>query len=147
VFAKHPCASYLTEALLNVFVSIEMTGQSVQFEQKFNYRRPMYELLEFLWNMPVAYSSGTSSSYGVDNKFDKKLLNQHRVKIGQLANEVFDNLSSSEQTLFLKFLNFLINDANFLLLEGKFIKILVETREKNTNIGENPHQLYRFKIL
>lgn len=39
IFCKHPCASYLTEALINVFVSIEMTGQSVQFEQKFNYRR------------------------------------------------------------------------------------------------------------
>lgn len=51
-FARHPCSSYVSEALLNVFVSIEMTGQSVQFEQKFNYRRPMYELIEYLWNMP-----------------------------------------------------------------------------------------------
>lgn len=51
-FVEHPCAGYLSEALLNVFVSIEMTGQSVQFEQKFNYRRPMYELIDFLWNLP-----------------------------------------------------------------------------------------------
>ena len=55
-FAKHPCSSYISESLLNVFVSIEMTGQSVQFEQKFNYRRPMYELLDFLWNMPNIYN-------------------------------------------------------------------------------------------
>lgn len=37
------------ESLLNVFVSIEMTGQSVQFEQKFNYRRPMYIVMDYLW--------------------------------------------------------------------------------------------------
>lgn len=37
--------------LLDVFVGIEMTGQSVQFEQKFNYRRPMYLVMDFLWGM------------------------------------------------------------------------------------------------
>lgn len=37
--------------LLNVFVGIEMTGQSVEFEQKFNYRRPMYAIFEYLWEM------------------------------------------------------------------------------------------------
>lgn len=29
-----------------------MTGQSVQFEQKFNYRRPMYMVMDYIWNMP-----------------------------------------------------------------------------------------------
>ena len=53
LFTKHPCAIYLTEALLNVFVSIEMTGASVQFEQKFNYRRPMYEILEYVWTIDL----------------------------------------------------------------------------------------------
>lgn len=38
--------------LLYVFVSIEMTGQSVQFEQKFNYRRPMYIVMGYLWKLP-----------------------------------------------------------------------------------------------
>jgi ubiquitin conjugation factor E4 A len=52
-FLNHMCAPYLTESLLNVFVSIEMTGQSVQFEQKFNYRRPMYEILEYLWSIDL----------------------------------------------------------------------------------------------
>lgn len=37
--------------LLHVFVSIEMTGQSVQFEQKFNYRRPMYIVMDYLWKI------------------------------------------------------------------------------------------------
>lgn len=39
----------LVPCLLDVFVGIEMTGQSVQFEQKFNYRRPMYSVMDFLW--------------------------------------------------------------------------------------------------
>ena len=112
VFAKHPCASYFSEALINVFVSIEMTGQSVQFEQKFNYRRPMYELLEFLWQMPDFFSLTESSDY------EPILLHQHRKSIAKLAHDAKQNVNNSEQPLFLKFLNFLINDANFLLLEG-----------------------------
>lgn len=28
-----------------------MTGQSVEFEQKFNYRRPMYIVLDYLWEI------------------------------------------------------------------------------------------------
>lgn len=38
-------------ALLDVFVGIEMTGQSVDFEQKFNYRRPMYIVMDYLWKL------------------------------------------------------------------------------------------------
>ena len=45
------CVNHLPDALLGVFVSIEMSGQSVQFEQKFNYRRPMYEILEYIWTI------------------------------------------------------------------------------------------------
>lgn len=41
LFTAHPAASHLVTALIHVFVSIEMTGQSVSFEDKFNYRRPM----------------------------------------------------------------------------------------------------------
>lgn len=50
---KHPLIEHLAEKLLNVFVSIEMTGQSVQFEQKFNYRRPMYMVLEHIWEITL----------------------------------------------------------------------------------------------
>jgi len=28
-----------------------MTGQSVAFEQKFNYRRPMYIVMDYLWQI------------------------------------------------------------------------------------------------
>ncbi|KAI1295763.1 Ubiquitin conjugation factor E4 A [Halotydeus destructor] len=48
LFTEHPLADELTPTLLNVFVSIEMTGQSVAFEQKFQYRRPMYLVLKYL---------------------------------------------------------------------------------------------------
>lgn len=34
-----------------MFVGIEMTGQSVEFEQKFNYRRPMYTVMDYLWTI------------------------------------------------------------------------------------------------
>ncbi|KAG8301611.1 Ubiquitin conjugation factor E4 A [Homalodisca vitripennis] len=46
LFKTHPHKSRIVESLLDVFVGIEMTGQSVTFEQKFNYRRPMYTVME-----------------------------------------------------------------------------------------------------
>ena len=49
IFTNHPLIEHLPRVLLDVFVSIELTGQAVAFEQKFNYRRPMYEILEYLW--------------------------------------------------------------------------------------------------
>jgi ubiquitin conjugation factor E4 A len=30
-----------------------MTGQSVAFEQKFNYRRPMYTVMDHLWTIKL----------------------------------------------------------------------------------------------
>ena len=48
LFVQHPHITELARTLLQVFVSIEMTGQGVEFEQKFNYRRPMYDVLEYL---------------------------------------------------------------------------------------------------
>lgn len=49
IFTEHPLILHLPRVLLDVFVSIELTGQAVAFEQKFNYRRPMYEILEYFW--------------------------------------------------------------------------------------------------
>lgn len=39
LFYEHPDRLQIVENLLDVFVSIEMTGQAVAFEMKFNYRR------------------------------------------------------------------------------------------------------------
>ena len=51
LFLSHELADQVVPALLHVFVSIEMTGQSVQFEEKFNYRRPMYVIMKYLWSV------------------------------------------------------------------------------------------------
>lgn len=45
-FTSHPNASELVPALLRSFVSIEKTDH---FEQKFQYRQPMYAVLKYLW--------------------------------------------------------------------------------------------------
>ncbi|XP_036321060.1 ubiquitin conjugation factor E4 A [Rhagoletis pomonella] len=82
-------------SLLNVFVSIEMTGQSVQFEQKFNYRRPMYAIMEYLWSKE-----------------------EHVQCFKNLAIEAEQNMEAIEPPLFLRFINLLINDAIFLLDES-----------------------------
>ena len=51
--SAHPRISDLAEALVSVFVSIEMTGQGVQFEHKFKYRQPMYVALEYIWKIDL----------------------------------------------------------------------------------------------
>ena len=53
LFVQHPRAVEVSSALLHVFASIETTGQGVAFEQKFNYRRPMYAAMKYLWSLPV----------------------------------------------------------------------------------------------
>uniref|UniRef100_A0A673LB13 Ubiquitin conjugation factor E4 A n=1 Tax=Sinocyclocheilus rhinocerous TaxID=307959 RepID=A0A673LB13_9TELE len=49
VFNTYRHAPQLAEALITVFVDIEFTGDPHQFEQKFNYRRPMYAILKYMW--------------------------------------------------------------------------------------------------
>ncbi|XP_037957885.1 ubiquitin conjugation factor E4 A isoform X2 [Teleopsis dalmanni] len=95
IFDHHQDHLKLVRSLLNVFVSIEMTGQSVQFEQKFNYRRPMYAIMEFLWTKP-----------------------DHVQCFKDLATEAEENMENIEPPLFLRFINLLINDAIFLLDES-----------------------------
>lgn len=95
LFKEHPHRSQLVPCLLDVFVGIEMTGQSVQFEQKFNYRRPMYLVMEFLWG-----------------------LEEHRESFSQLAREAESNMEAVHPPIFLRFVNLLMNDAIFLLDEA-----------------------------
>lgn len=92
VFDDHPDRLRVVQSLLNVFVSIEVTGQSVQFEQKFNYRRPMYAVMEYLWTKEEYIQTFHS-----------------------LATEAEENMEAIEAPLFLRFINLLINDAIFLL--------------------------------
>lgn len=95
LFETHPLVEQIAPALVTVFVSIEMTGEGVQFEQKFSYRRPMYQVLEYLWERPF-----------------------HKDVLKQLAVEAENNIDSARPPLFLRFVNLLMNDAIFLLDEA-----------------------------
>lgn len=95
LFENHPLVEELAISLVNVFVSIEMTGEGVQFEQKFSYRRPMYVVLEYLWERPL-----------------------HRGILIRSASDAEANIDSARPPLFLRFINLLMNDAIFLLDEA-----------------------------
>ena len=81
-------------ALLKVFAEIEVTGDDLEFEQKFTYRHSMYDLIDFLWS---------SASF--------------RPCLETLCHQVWERTYSAPPVL-LRFLNALINDATFLLDEG-----------------------------
>ncbi|KAG7308621.1 hypothetical protein JYU34_005843 [Plutella xylostella] len=95
LFKEHPHRLQMVPCLLDVFVGIEMTGQSVQFEQKFNYRRPMYLVMDFLWDM-----------------------DEHKAAFTRLAKEAEENMEAVQPPIFLRFVNLLMNDAIFLLDEA-----------------------------
>jgi len=90
-----PHSKEIVPSLLEVFVSIEMTGESVDFDQKFKYRRPIYVLIEKLWEHEV-----------------------HRKCFKRLAAEAESNMEAVSPPIFLRFLNLLINDAVYLLDEA-----------------------------
>ncbi|KAI1230683.1 hypothetical protein IHE44_0008558, partial [Lamprotornis superbus] len=106
VFCSYQHAGHLAEALIKVFVDIEFTGDPHQFEQKFNYRRPMYPILRYMWD---------TDSY--------------RDSIKALADYASDNLEAMNPPLFLRFLNLLMNDAIFLLDEA-----IQARREKESSL-------------
>ncbi|XP_033329559.2 ubiquitination factor E4A [Megalopta genalis] len=110
IFVTHPYRQHIVPNLLKVFVSIEMTGQSVQFQQKFKYRRPMYIVMEYLWK-----------------------LREHRDTFIALAEEAEANMEAAQPPLFLRFINLLTNDAVFLLDEALSnmaqLKQLIQARE------------------
>lgn len=95
LFTQHPHRLQIVSNLLSVFVGIEVTGQSVQFEQKFNYRRPMYAIMEYLWN-----------------------IDEQRECFKKLAQIAAEQMEAVNPPLFLRFINLLINDAIFLLDES-----------------------------
>lgn len=110
LFVQHPRANELPAALLHVFASIETTGQGVAFEQKFNYRRPMYAAMKYLWSLPV-----------------------HRRQFKLLAKEAEEKMEAASPPLFLQFVNLLINDAIYLLDEG--LSYMAQLREQQVQRG------------
>lgn len=99
---------------MSVFVGIEMTGQSVEFEQKFKYRRPMYAVFDYIWELPEHSSCFKYKvTFPAFRAIFFKLIN---CRI--LANEAEANMEAVHPPLFLRFVNLLINDAIFLLDES-----------------------------
>lgn len=96
LFSSHKLASaHLIEALLRIFIDIEFTGESMEFEDKFQYRLPMYDVLDFLWTIP-----------------------SYRPSIDKLCQEVVHSNELLDTPIFLRFLNMIINDATVQLDEG-----------------------------
>lgn len=95
LFSQHEFRLEIVPNLLKVFVGIEMTGQNVQFEQKFNYRRPMYVIMEYVWE-----------------------IDEQRDCFKNLASTALDEMEAVDPPLFLRFINLLINDAIYLLDES-----------------------------
>lgn len=116
LFTRHLFINEMIPTLLNVFVSIEMTGQSVAFEQKFQYRRPMYIVLDYLWKFEV-----------------------HKVKMKELAEIAERNIESPRPPLFLHFINLLINDAIFLLDEALSCMSKLREMQQGRDSWDNLH--------
>jgi len=89
-------AELLPEALLQLFVDIEFTGDSMEFYQKFSYRHYMYAVLEYIWNMPL---------YG------KKFHEMYEVSQVAYTNDTIF-------TTFPRFISLLVNDTNHMLDEA-----------------------------
>lgn len=90
---------YLIPCLIHVYVSIELTGQSVAFEQKFQYRRSIYEVIQYLWN-------------------EQTVCSFYRQSMKELSNEAIKSIENPKQPLFLRFINLMTNDATFVLDES-----------------------------
>jgi len=95
LFQDHRHSLRIAQAILHVFVSIEETGQAVEFEQKFSYRRPMYDVIKYIWDLDV-----------------------FKTQLSEMAEQAEREIESEHPPLFLRFLNLLINDSIFLLDEG-----------------------------
>uniref|UniRef100_A0A1B6C5Z5 Ubiquitin conjugation factor E4 A n=1 Tax=Clastoptera arizonana TaxID=38151 RepID=A0A1B6C5Z5_9HEMI len=113
LFKQHPHKDQIVESLLDVFVSIETTGQSVTFEQKFNYRRPMYNVMRYLWS-----------------------LEEHKSSFKRLAKQAEENMEAVNPPIFLRFINLLMNDAVFLLDEALSHMATLRTLQAERDSGE-----------
>ncbi|CAF4018984.1 unnamed protein product [Rotaria magnacalcarata] len=125
VFEECPLIEHLPRVILDVFVSIELTEQAVAFQQKFNCRHPMYNILQYLW------------------KFDK-----HRLQMKKLATYAERHIEDAEAPLFLRFINLLMNDANFLLDEGLIYMKKLRTHQdmKDSDQWNNMPEMQRQEL-
>ncbi|XP_020626137.1 ubiquitin conjugation factor E4 A-like [Orbicella faveolata] len=116
-FLQHKVApAYLPRALLQLFVDIEFTGHSMQFEQKFGYRHHMYSVLQFMWK---------------EEKYRESL-----TKLGDEAADERRKMTTNVIPLFLRFLNLLINDSIFLLDEALQYMATLKKMQAEKDSGE-----------
>nr|XP_006814992.1 PREDICTED: ubiquitin conjugation factor E4 A-like [Saccoglossus kowalevskii] len=113
LFKEHSLSKMLSTALIHVFVSIECTGDPNQFEQKFNYRRPMYRIMDYIWNIDV-----------------------HQNNFKELAKYAEENIEDTNAPLFLRFINLLLNDSIYLLDEAFQFLTQVKDMQRAHDSGE-----------
>jgi ubiquitin conjugation factor E4 A len=90
IYQAYQHKQYLIPCLVHVFVSIELTGQSVAFEQKFQYRRSIYAVLEYLWN-------------------DRAICAVYKQSMVDLSKLAYSKIEESNLPLFLRFINLMAN--------------------------------------
>jgi ubiquitin conjugation factor E4 A len=112
-FEKFQMVSQLTLSVIRLFVDIEFTGDPHAFEHKFNYRRPLYPILRFLWE-------------------DQRGKNA----IKDCALESIRLIEAATPPLLLSFVNLFLNDAIFLLDEAINHLTQIKTEEKDRNDGK-----------
>ena len=118
LYCSHPHRLHIVSCLLHVFVDIETTGQAVEFEQKFGYRRPMYDVMKYIWSLP-----------------------DFQAEFVQLAKHAEEHIEDEERPLFLKFSNLLINDAIWLLDEAlDYMKKIQEQQLEQSSWSALPAQ-------
>ncbi|XP_077976378.1 ubiquitin conjugation factor E4 A-like [Styela clava] len=113
IFNAFPHSPFLTVATLQLFVDIEFTGDPNQFEQKFHYRQPLYQILKYLWQ--------------------KKSCNDMIKKHVRLA---ISNIDEVSHPLFLQFTNLLLNDSIYLLDEAMGFLTQIKGLEREKAAGE-----------
>ncbi|XP_065193245.1 ubiquitin conjugation factor E4 A-like [Sycon ciliatum] len=115
LFATHSLAKrYLPMAILTVFVDIEFTGETEQFEQKFQYRHPILTIFQHIF--PLA---------------------GYRQQFATISDESVDSIESSREEVhvFTRFLNMLVNDAIFLLDEAMGLLARIKELEQEKTSG------------
>ncbi|XP_033641514.1 ubiquitin conjugation factor E4 A-like [Asterias rubens] len=95
IFLEHPLLPLVSRSVLSIYIDIEFSGDAHAFDQKFNYRRPMYHILKYLWS-----------------------LEPHKQSMKAIAEESLQSMEAANAPLFLRFINLLINDAIFMLDEA-----------------------------
>jgi len=105
----------LYQSVLQLYSDIEFTGDPHSFEQKFNYRRPLYSIMKFLW----ADSRGKAA-------------------VKELSLKSVEDIDAAKPPLMLSFINLFLNDAVFMLDEAieNLTKIKIDQAAKNNREWE-----------